>query len=142
MKRRFLVKSTILGLISSPAWAGPLPKMTETPMLADQVKSGALPPVDQRLPKNPLVITRFPGGDGPGKPGGQINMLMANTRDTRLMTVYSYTRLISYNEKFKLRPDILESFEAKENREFTLTLRAGHRWSDGHPFTTEDFRFF
>lgn len=142
MKRRFLVKSTILGLISSPAWAGPLPKMAETPMLADQVKSGALPPIDQRLPQHPLVITRFPGGDGPGQPGGQINMLMASTRDTRLMTVYSYTRLISYNETFKLRPDILEAFEAKENREFTLTLRAGHKWSDGHPFTTEDFRFF
>ncbi|WP_395707878.1 hypothetical protein [Reyranella sp.] len=90
MKRRLFVQSAFLGLISSPAWAGgPLPKMIETPMLADQVKAGALPPVDQRLPQNPLVITRFPGGDGPGQPGGQINMLMANTRDTRLMTVYS-----------------------------------------------------
>jgi len=143
MKRRLFVQSAFLGLISGPAWAGdPLPKMVETPMLADQVKSGALPPVDQRLPQHPLVITRFAGGDGPGRPGGQVNMLMANTRDTRLMTVYSYTRLISYDEKFQLRPDILEAFEAKENREFTLTLRAGHKWSDGHPFTTEDFRFF
>ncbi|MGD9885606.1 MAG: ABC transporter substrate-binding protein, partial [Reyranella sp.] len=143
MKRRLFVQSAFLGLISGPAWAGdPLPKMVETPMLADQVKSGALPPVDQRLPQHPLVIRRFAGGDGPGQPGGQVNMLMANTRDTRLMTVYSYTRLISYDEKFQLRPDILEAFEAKENREFTLTLRAGHKWSDGHPFTTEDFRFF
>ena len=58
------------------------------------------------------------------------------------MTVYSYTRLIVYDDKFKLHPDILESYEAKEGREFTLKLRAGHKWSDGHPFTTEDFRFF
>ena len=39
-------------------------------------------------------------------------------------------------------PDILESYEAKDGREFTFKLRAGHRWSDGQPFTTEDFRFF
>ena len=69
-------------------------------------------------------------------------MLVASARDTRLMTVYSYTRLIVYDDKFKLHPDILESYEAKEGREFTLKLRAGHKWSDGHPFTTEDFRFF
>ena len=58
------------------------------------------------------------------------------------MTAYSYTRLIVYDDKFKLHPDILESYEAKDGREFTFTLRAGHKWSDGHPFTTEDFRFF
>ena len=69
-------------------------------------------------------------------------MLVASARDTRLMTAYSYTRLIVYDDKFKLHPDILESYEAKDGREFTFTLRAGHKWSDGHPFTTEDFRFF
>ena len=69
-------------------------------------------------------------------------MLVASARDTRLMTVYSYTRLIVYDDQFKLHPDILESYEAKEGREFTFKLRAGHKWSDGHPFTTEDFRFF
>ena len=111
-------------------------------MLADKVKSGALPPVDKRIPEQPWVVKRFAGGDGPGKHGGQLNMLVAGARDTRLMTIYSYTRLIVYDDKFKLHPDILESYEVKEGREFTLKLRAGHKWSDGHPFTTEDFRFF
>ena len=58
------------------------------------------------------------------------------------MTLYSNSRLIVYDDQFKLQPDILESYEAKDNREFTLKLRAGHKWSDGKPFTTEDFRFF
>src|SRR5215813_4742437 len=31
----------------------------EAPMLADLVDSGALPPVAERLPKNPRVITPF-----------------------------------------------------------------------------------
>ena len=143
MMRRLLAQVLLIGLAGAPAFAAdPLPKMQETPSLLDQVKSGALPPVDKRIPQPPLVVTRFAGGDGPGRHGGQLNTLIAGTRDTRLMTVYSYTRLIVYDDKFKLHPDILESFDVKEGREFTLKLRAGHKWSDGHPFTTEDFRFF
>ena len=30
----------------------------------------------------------------------------------------------------------------KDGRVFTLKLRKGHRWSDGQPFTTEDFRYY
>ena len=143
MKRRILTKTLIFGLMWTPAFAAdPLPTLQETPMLADEVKSGALPPIGKRLPEQPWVVKRFAGADGPGKPGGQMNMLVAGVRDTRLMTIYSYTRLIIYDDKFTLHPDILESYEVKEGREFTLKLRAGHKWSDGHPFTTEDFRYF
>jgi peptide/nickel transport system substrate-binding protein len=148
MKRRDLTLMLMTGLaapralVRSALAADPRPTMQETPSLADRVKSGALPPVDKRVPQQPLVIERFAGGDGPGKHGGQINMLITGSRDTRLMTVYTYTRLIVYSDKFELHPDILESFEAKEGREFTMKLRAGHKWSDGHPFTTEDFRFY
>ena len=143
MKRRALTTALVLGLIAGPALAAdPLPAMKETPMFADQVKSGALPPVEKRIPQQPWVVKEFAGGDGPGQQGGQINTLLASARDTRLMTVYSYTRLIVYDDKFKLKPDILESYEEKDGREFTFRLRAGHKWSDGQPFTTEDFRFF
>jgi peptide/nickel transport system substrate-binding protein len=143
MKRRLLMQVPLFGLLGSPAFAeDPLPTMQETPSLVDRVKSGALPPVDKRIPQQPRIIEHFAGGEGPGKHGGQLNTLISSSRDTRLMTVYSYTRLIVYDEKFALHPDILESFEAKEGREFTLKLRAGHKWSDGHPFTTADFRFF
>jgi len=143
MKRRVLTQALVVGLIWTPAFAAdPLPPLQETPALVDKVKSGALPPIAKRIPEQPWVIKRFAGGDGPGKQGGQLNMLVAGVRDSRLMTVYSYTRLIVYDDQFKLHPDILESYEVKEGREFTLKLRAGHKWSDGHPFTTDDFRFF
>ncbi len=143
MKRRALTTALLFGWMAGPALAAdPLPALKETPMLADQVKSGALPPIDKRIPQQPWVVTQFAGGDGPGQQGGQLNMLIASARDTRLMTIYSYTRLIIHDPKFKLRPDILESYEEKDGREFTFKLRAGHKWSDGEPFTTEDFRFF
>ena len=138
MKRRVFAQAFLLGLFYGPVFAAdPLPTLQETPMFADQVKSGALPPIGERVPRPPWVVTTFAGGDGPGRQGGQLNMLVANARDTSLMTVYSYTRLIIYDDQFKLHPDILESYEAKDGREFTFRLRAGHRWSDGQPFTTE-----
>ena len=111
-------------------------------MFADQVKSGALPPVEKRIPAAPSIVTRFATADGPGQPGGQFNMLISGARDTRLMTVYSNARLIVYDDQFKLQPDILESYEVEDGKVFTFKLRPGHKWSDGHPFTTEDFRFF
>src|SRR5262245_6808645 len=40
---------------AGPAWAQPT-KFKEAPMLADRVKAGTLPPVDKRLPQNPLVV--------------------------------------------------------------------------------------
>jgi len=111
-------------------------------MFVDEVKAGRLPPVARRVPEQPLVVRTFAGNDGPGRQGGQLTMLVTGTRDTVLMTIYSYARLIVYDGGFRLKPDILESYDSKEDREVTFKLRVGHRWSDGHPFTTEDFRFF
>ena len=143
MKRRAFVGGLLFSPLCDAALAADLPPaMQETPMFADRVEAGTLPPVSRRIPEQPLVVSTFAGGDGPGRHGGQLTMMMVRTRDTVMMTVYSYARLIGYDAEFKLRPDILESYENKEDREFTFRLRAGHKWSDGHPFTTEDFRFF
>jgi len=119
-----------------------MPALRETPSLAARVTAGALPPVDQRVPGQPSIVGAFAGSDGPGRSGGDVNMLIASARDTRLMTIYCNARLIVYDAEFKLQADILDSYEAKEHRIFTLKLRAGHKWSDGQPFTTEDFRYF
>ena len=115
----------------------------ETPYFVQQVKEGKLPPVTQRLPDAPEAATFSESADEvPGKPGGSIHLLMGSGRDTRMMTVYGYARLVIYDRAFDLRPDILESFEAKDDRIFTFHLRKGHKWSDGAPFTTEDFRYY
>src|SRR5258708_861994 len=143
MKRRLFIK----GLFFIP-WCGaalpadPLAAMQETPMFVDEVKARKLPPVARRVPEQPLVVRTFAGNDGPGRHGGPLTMLVTGTRDTVLMTIYSYARLIVYDGAFQLKPDILESYDSKEDREVTFKLRAGHRWSDGHPFTTEDFRYY
>ena len=113
----------------------------EPPSLAQAVESGALPPMADRLPDTPRVIDLAALGRSEGRYGGTLTMLMAQSKDIRMMTIYGYARLVGFDEKLDLVPDILESFEVEEGRIFTLTLRPGHRWSDGHPFTAEDFRY-
>ena len=110
----------------------------EPPMLRLDVSTGRLPPTEKRLPQPPLVVRM----DEPGKHGGALHSLVGRSRDTRLLVVYGYARLVDYDRNLELAPDILESFEVQEGRIFTLRLRKGHRWSDGHPFTAEDFRYY
>ncbi|MDH3242230.1 MAG: ABC transporter substrate-binding protein [Alphaproteobacteria bacterium] len=103
--------------------------------------SGALPKVERRLPRVPLVAHLGPK-QTVGRHGGTLSLLVGRERDTRLMVVYGYARLVRYDDSFQLVPDILENFEVKEGRIFTLHLRPGHRWSDGHPFTAGDFKYY
>lgn len=115
---------------------------TEPPFLAKAVADGALPPVAARVPKEPAIIALDGPGLAPGRYGGDLRMLMSQPRDTRLMVVFGYARLVGYDKSWRLVPDILAGLDVKEGRIFTLRLRQGHRWSDGAPFTSEDFRFY
>jgi len=113
----------------------------ETPMLAERVANGELPPVSERLPMVPSVAL-MDESQAPGRHGGQMRLLFGRAKDIRLMVVYGYARLVSFNEKYDLVPDILRDVEVEDDRIFTLHIRPGHKWSDGHPFTAEDFRFY
>jgi peptide/nickel transport system substrate-binding protein len=114
----------------------------EAPMLADLVAGGKLPPEAERLPEEPLVVVLDETTQrSVGQRGGSIRMLMGDQKDIRMMTVYGYARLVRYDPNLDLQPDILLSYENEGNRVFTFHLRPGHKWSDGSPFTAEDFRY-
>jgi peptide/nickel transport system substrate-binding protein len=98
-------------------------------------------PLGAQPPDEPSVV-EMNGYKSLGKPGGELNMLVGRTKDTRLMVVYGYARLVAYNEALELVPDILQDIEVEDGRTFTMHLRPGHRWSDGEPFTSEDFRYW
>lgn len=114
----------------------------ETPSLEPMVKAGKLPPVAERVPSIPKVVDLEAQGRQVGRHGGRIRMLMGREKDVRMMVYYGYARLVGYNQKLEFEADILRDFEVREGREFTFHLRPGHKWSDGHPFTAEDFRFY
>ncbi len=113
----------------------------ETPSLQAMVKAGQIDPVSRRLPLQPRVIDLEKLGREPGKHGGKLRMIMGSGKDVRMMVYYGYARLVGYDLNYVLQPDILLSYDVEEGRIFTLHLRPGHRWSDGAPFTAEDFRF-
>jgi peptide/nickel transport system substrate-binding protein len=112
--------------------------LQETPYLAAEVAAGKLPPVVERIPREPALAEL----ETLGRPGGDLRVLMASPKDTRLMVVYGYARLVAYTPGLAIVPDLLLGVDANEDRSFTLHLRPGHKWSDGQPFTSEDFRFW
>jgi peptide/nickel transport system substrate-binding protein len=108
------------------------------PYFAKDEQDGKLPPIAERLPEHPAVADMAEQG----QQGGEIKTLLNAARDTRQISYYSYARLVCYDRNYKLQPDILESYEDKDDKVFTLHLRKGMKWSDGKPFTTEDFRYW
>ncbi len=114
----------------------------EAPLLQERVQSGALAAEDQRLPSNPMVTDMEATGRSTGSQGGDVEILMASSKDTRMMTVYGYARLVGFTPDLELQPDIVERVDIEDDRRFTFHLRENHRWSDGQPFTSEDFRYF
>ena len=132
--------SAAFSLVAMLAWPAVAQAFTEAPLLAEKVGRNELPAVAQRLPAAPLTVEALSGQ--PGQYGGEIVTLVPRPRDIRYITTYTYTRLVGYDRALELKPDLLESVDNIDDRIFTFTLRAGHRWSDGAPFTAEDFRYY
>jgi peptide/nickel transport system substrate-binding protein len=135
-RRTFLGAMAATLLPVSVRAAGREPKFFE-----DRILAGSLDPIDLRLPRHPRVVNLGAMGRKPGLYGGTVRSIIGSAKDIRLMTISGYARLVGYDETLALQPDILESFEAVEDRVFTFKIREGHRWSDGSYLTSEDFRY-
>ena len=122
-------------------------KYKEAPALAELVKAGKLPPVDQRLPKNPKLVNEMPEKFlklEVGKYGGVIRT--ASTSPT-----FDAEAFCAQNEPLintpavlgeEFYPNILETYSISPDfKEYTFKLREGLKWSDGKPVTTADVSF-
>lgn len=139
--RRALLTATLLPFFVAtvPADAAEF-RLREAPILTERVKKGTLPPLNVRLPKSMLIVSPIAGKEL-GTYGGEMRTLAVRARDLRYLSANGYTRLVGYNESLELVPDLAEQLET-DGVNFTFTLRDGHRWSNGEPFTTEDFRYW
>ncbi|MCJ7997338.1 ABC transporter substrate-binding protein [Rhizobium cremeum] len=140
-----ITRRTLLALMGStmlPRISAVAAEVVDPDPLKTRVAEGVLPPLAERLPKVPRVVP-LDGTDGgvAGRHGGTVKMLIASQRDIRYMPINGYSRLIGFDRHFNFHPDLLERYEVEGERIFTFHLRPGHRWSDGSPFTTEDFRY-
>lgn len=117
-------------------------RYNEAPMLADLVKQKKLPTVEQRLPKNPVVIEPW---EETGQYGGTWRRCWTGLADRVGPTkIAAYVRLVRLDYTgTKLLPDIAEKWTiSKDGKEYTFRLREGLKWSDGTPVTTEDVKFW
>jgi peptide/nickel transport system substrate-binding protein len=141
-----LTESGLVGTLEGPALLrepAAIPKsFGEAPMLAELVKAGKLPPVEQRLPAEPLVIQPLDeigsyGGTwrrGFTGPGDVENANRINASDKLLFWDATGT---------KIMPSVARDWKLSEDgKTFTLYLRKGMKWSDGAPFTADDFVFW
>lgn len=113
----------------------------QAPMLEALVADGALPPLEERLPSNPLIVEPI---DSIGKYGGTWHMGMRGGGDNGLIVkTVAYEGLVRFDHEWKkVIPNLAESWEANaEATEYAFKLRDGVKWSDGTPFTTADIAF-
>lgn len=111
----------------------------EAPVLAAQVESGALPPVDERLPTEPLVLEPV---DALGQYGGNLVWMQSGDLPSML-------QLMNFDENFAKfsregttaqRPNLLTSWEWNDDAtELVLHFRKGIKWSDGEPLTVDNW---
>lgn len=112
----------------------------EAPMLAEMVASGDLPPVDERLPVNPLVVV---GLDGIGNYGGLWRAGFRGQADHFAVNQVIIRGLLSINQELTVNPMVAESWSVSDDAtEYTFNLREGMRWSNGDLFTSDDFVFW
>jgi len=119
-------------------------KFNEAPILADQVKAGKLPPLEQRLPKDVLVVQTLEGTAA--QYGGQLHLIGVNEAPYLYSQVFEdlVERLIepvpSYQSYY---PNIAKGWKLSDDgKTLTLSLRQGMKWSDGVDFNADDFVFW
>ncbi|MFC3703564.1 ABC transporter substrate-binding protein [Devosia honganensis] len=141
-RRKFvLAGSAVAGSFMLPGWAW-AQSTPESGFLQAQVDAGTLPGVAERLPVNPLVITPF---ERPGQQGGDWNHALVGGGSLSMLVRYQgYEPLVRFDPEWNgIIENVAESYEVNDDAtEYTIRLREGHKWSDGHPYTTEDIQFW
>jgi len=115
----------------------------EAPILAKLVAGGKLPPVAERVGREPCVVE---GVEGIGTYGGTWYRVASTESDAAgvLNTRMAYATLVRWSPQgYPIVPHVARSYEVSpDSREFTFHLRRGMRWSDGRPFTADDILYW
>jgi peptide/nickel transport system substrate-binding protein len=134
-------------LLALTVWANPptpasaQSKFKESPMLTEMVKAGKLPPVEQRLPADPLVV---PVVERTGQYGGVWRRAFLGPADFNNYVRVVYDALVRFSpDGAKIEPKIAAGWQSSPDfKTWTIRLRKGARWSDGAPFTADDILFW
>ncbi|PYM18455.1 MAG: twin-arginine translocation pathway signal [Candidatus Rokuibacteriota bacterium] len=140
-------KNALIGKLEGPEVvtdAAKIPKaFKEAPQLAELVKAGKLPPVAERIGQDPLVIKPL---KEIGKYGGTWRAGFTGPADFwngfRCCSGPDHLMFWDYTGD-KVMPNLARGLEMQDGgKTWLLQLRRGMKWSDGKPFTADDFVFW
>lgn len=103
---------------------------------------GDLLPVEQRLPEEPLVVVP---SEEIGKYGGRARFASIGPEagNSEFLSVRHVNLLRFLDDMQTIVPNMAKDFQWNDDyTELTVTLRKGHKWSDGEPFTADDIVFW
>lgn len=120
-----------------PAWA-----FEEAPDLAAKVAAGELPPVEERMPVEPMVMETL---DSIGEYGGTLRRAILGGGDQHnILRQVGTELLVRWSHDWsEVKPNIAKSWTVSDDATtYTFKLREGMRWSDGEPFSADDIMFW
>ncbi len=145
-----LVRFQALPAYSEPDW-----------VTRNYVARGLLPPVAQRLPREPLVFGPAAMPDGPGVYGDVLRQVTGGRPegwnysagqsqgwggiDIGTMECLTRTGPLFLEDRKALEPlpNLARSWTwSRDGRQLTMELVEGAKWSDGQPFTSDDVMFY
>jgi len=116
----------------------------ESPMLAELVAAGELPPLEERIPTNPRVVTALT--DEVGEYGGEMRVGFVGTSPEwgAFLFLAAWEGLVQWTADFNgFEYNLAESIDVSDDvTEYTIHLREGLKWSDGEPYTADDIMFY
>src|SRR5437899_1326291 len=142
------IGSSLIGRLEGPEIildAKAFPKsFKEAPILDAQVKAGKLPPVDKRLPEPSQLFVVKPLHEI-GKYGGNWRRAFTGPADHENRNqINSLDKILTFDYTgTKIIPSLARDWKVSDDgKTTTIFLRKGARWSDGTPFTANDFMFW
>ncbi|MEE2658964.1 MAG: ABC transporter substrate-binding protein [Candidatus Latescibacterota bacterium] len=115
---------------------------SEAPEWQSMVAAGQLPPVEERLPENPLVVIPV---EQQGPYGGTWVRYGTGPSDVGIFSArLAYDGLVRWGPMGReIRPNLATHWEIGEGgRTYTFHLRRGVHWSDGHAYSADDILFW
>jgi len=120
----------------------PAASARQAPDLQDRVTSGEIPPLEERLAQDALIVEPV---ERIGMYGGDHGLGTLGPSDGAIFTRHTeYENYVRWSPEWTdVVPGTMASWDVEDGgRTYVFHMRKGMKWSDGEPFTADDVMFW